>query len=282
MGPKKRKAAQRNAPVVNPPQPNSLDWMRDALECPVCLEDIKDPPIYICENPQGHSLCSKCHETLVREKKPCPVCREPLAKRRNLLAESIVSNIPNKMTCQFNGCDFKRSDGAAVRKHEEEECENRYVPCAYCDDKVGMKHLAQHITGEHGIIELRGVGKRGGGRIPLNCRKQYVMKNEADEQNPKFLFNWYNMDAITYMFWISFIGPKPSAKNIKYTFKVRKSSETNEYLLKSTKRCVPCDLSHDKVKSTFCAVILDQELIEDAKHKDGDTYKIYYDLIIHE
>ena len=53
MGPKKRKTAQANAPVVHPPQPNSLDWMRDGLQCPVCLEDMKDPPIYSCENPRA-------------------------------------------------------------------------------------------------------------------------------------------------------------------------------------------------------------------------------------
>ena len=45
------------------------------LECPVCLEDIQKPPIYICENAQGHSICAKCHKTLKNERKPCPTCK---------------------------------------------------------------------------------------------------------------------------------------------------------------------------------------------------------------
>ena len=127
---------------------------------------------------------------------------------------------------------------------------------------------------------------------------QTVMKNEADEQNPRFLLNWCNMDATwmqhgyhryahTYMFWVSFIGPKDSAEKIRYTLKVRKEEENGEeHLFECTRRCVPCDYSHNKVKSMRRAVILDQETIADAKHKaflEGqDTDVIYYDLTIHE
>ena len=142
MGPKKRKtAAQANPPHA---QPNSLDWMRDALQCPVCLELIQDPPVYVCENPQGHSVCSKCHEFLMKEKKPCPVCRGRLANRRSIGLEAMVDRLPNKVSCQFDGCVFKKSDGAAVKKHEE-DCSHRYVPCAKCDAKVGLQGLAEHV-----------------------------------------------------------------------------------------------------------------------------------------
>ena len=41
------------------------EWYRDMekdLECPVCLNSILDPPVYVCEN--QHDLCSTCHEKL--------------------------------------------------------------------------------------------------------------------------------------------------------------------------------------------------------------------------
>merc|ERR1719423_216251 len=50
------------------------DWMEQGLECPVCLETIMDSPVFICENPQGHSMCSGCHESLQNnedKKMPC-------------------------------------------------------------------------------------------------------------------------------------------------------------------------------------------------------------------
>ena len=119
--------------------------MKDDLTCPVCLDIMEDPPIYVCENPKGHPLCAECHQSLKEAKKTCqavcPVCRVPLADRRNLSQESLVEKLPGKITCKFQGCDFKRSNKEAVNKHEEESCEHRYVPCAYCHDEVGMKHI---------------------------------------------------------------------------------------------------------------------------------------------
>ena len=36
--------------------------MEKDLECPVCLNNILDPPIYVCVN--QHGLCSTCHKKL--------------------------------------------------------------------------------------------------------------------------------------------------------------------------------------------------------------------------
>jgi len=281
MAPRKRKTVSKQ------PEPHICDMIKDALKilkCPVCLLVMQEPPIYVCENPQGHSICSTCHGALKKDRKPCPVCSKPLADRRSLGLENMAEILPQTskpigllpQTCKFEGCEFK-SARAEMKKHQEEECENRFVPCAYCDDEVSVKNLAQHIVGKHDKKPLQGLDA-----IPLTCTKQTVLTNKADDQNPKFLFNWYKMDADTYMFWVSFIGPKTSAKNIRYTFKVRKEKKSEEYLSESTKRCVPCDLSHEKVKSMRCFVMLDQELIEDAKHKDGVLFKIYVSLAIHE
>ena len=60
------------------------------LECPVCLVVPKSGPIYQCRN--GHILCHQCHPKLRR----CPLCKIPLEKLRNLLAEQLTSMIePN-------------------------------------------------------------------------------------------------------------------------------------------------------------------------------------------
>ncbi len=54
------------------------------LECPVCLESPRSPPIYNCEN--GHIICVVC----VRKVGRCPVCRTLAVKCRNLFAEGIL------------------------------------------------------------------------------------------------------------------------------------------------------------------------------------------------
>ena len=60
------------------------------LECPVCLVVPKSGPIYQCRN--GHLLCHQCHPKLKR----CPLCKIPLEKLRNLLAEQLAAMIePN-------------------------------------------------------------------------------------------------------------------------------------------------------------------------------------------
>ena len=65
------------------------DWMAKSLECPVCLETIKDPPIF-----QGHALCSTCREPLKAQDKPCPVCRGKLLDVRNLAVEKMLEQLP--------------------------------------------------------------------------------------------------------------------------------------------------------------------------------------------
>jgi len=97
-------------------KPEIAEWMKKALECPVCLEIIMDPPVFICENSQGHSMCSTCHKSIQQKDKMCPVCRGPMENRRSVGLETLVENIPNKATCKFEGCDFKRSDYMVVIK----------------------------------------------------------------------------------------------------------------------------------------------------------------------
>ena len=59
------------------------EGLKDVLECPVCLEVPRQPPIYQCE--RGHCVCSVCHAKLTN----CPVCRIPLGKTRSLIFEKV-------------------------------------------------------------------------------------------------------------------------------------------------------------------------------------------------
>ena len=63
-------------------------WMKeleDVLECPVCCETFKDPPIYLCMN--QHGMCSKCKASIMQKEKDeakcCPICRGKLTETRN-------------------------------------------------------------------------------------------------------------------------------------------------------------------------------------------------------
>ena len=72
-------------------------WMielKDELECPVCLETIMDPPIFLCE--KGHGLCGSCREDIKNRGQPCPVCRGALTEVRNLMVEQMLDKLPKE------------------------------------------------------------------------------------------------------------------------------------------------------------------------------------------
>lgn len=243
-----------------------------------------DPPVYQCENPQSHSICSSCHQSLQnKEDNTCPVCRKKMLMRRNVTLESMLENNPNKIKCKFDGCDFKRSNGEAVKKHEG-DCDNRPVPCGWCDDKIRVKKLAEHITGKHDRkLNFKGLtSKHAFWMLPnaFNKGSQCVLTPTADgnTEEPMFLFNWRILDEGVLMFWISYVGAKASAKKFKYTFQVKVSEHEERYHLESTKKCVPCDLSAEDEKKKMCAVFVDQELVEEAV--EGNDGKLKYNLTI--
>jgi len=256
------------------------DWMEQGLECPVCLETIMDSPVFICENPQGHSMCSGCHESLQNnEDKKCPVCRKKLLMRRNVTLENMLENNPNKVKCRFDGCDYKRSDDEAVRKHEE-DCENRLVPCSMCDENIPMKRVAEHISSDHGKGKFfyQGFSVKKEYTIGKECGKSaHVMaKEEGDDESPMFLSNWCRLEEGAKIFWLSYLGPKESAKKFKYTLQVKASENSEKYILEATKRCVPCDFSLEKVKRKMCAVVVE----EDINEEDKKDHRLHYNVLI--
>ena len=67
---------------------NSTDvFLRDLLECPVCIETIKSVPVYQCAN--GHVICKGC----IAKLNNCPICRNDSELRRSLKLENIVQRL---------------------------------------------------------------------------------------------------------------------------------------------------------------------------------------------
>lgn len=72
---------------TNPNPSDFEEYVRDLLECPVCMDTIKSVPIYQCSN--GHLICKDCIEKLNN----CPICRNDSPLVRNLKLENIVQRL---------------------------------------------------------------------------------------------------------------------------------------------------------------------------------------------
>jgi len=266
------------------------EWMKRALECPVCLETIIDPPIFICENSHGHSVCFTCHESIQKKDKMCPICRNKMNKKRNMAMESMVDSLPiKKVKCKYDGCCFKKTTIEAVKRHEEEECLYRYIPCAHCDDnKIPLKRLADHLTQTHKAHVPLDTKFRVATSIwstfgaNPNRLTTFVLKIKGNGESPTFVCNWCALDEITLLFWTAYIGPKDSAANYTYTLQIEgnRESRKKKFCYECTRFCIPCDLSHQEVKDKRCAVMVERDLIEKAKMQSQGKLRLHYSLTI--
>ena len=70
------------------------DWVANFLECPLCLETIKEPPIFQCEN--GHVFCHDCRKDLTAyNDHRCSECQGKLLGVRNLVVENMLEQLPS-------------------------------------------------------------------------------------------------------------------------------------------------------------------------------------------
>ena len=127
------------------PLPSWMAELEDALECPVCLKTILDPPIHQCEN--GHCYCSSCHGPIKNEGEECPVCRGQLINGRNLMVAKMLEKLP-KTKCRYEDCQFKRADVDVVYQHEI-GCLFRLVECGNCQDGIAMSKLSDYLSTDH-------------------------------------------------------------------------------------------------------------------------------------
>jgi len=269
-------------PIKKMEASNQTDEMKDLLaifECPVCLDHIQETPIYICENSSGHSFCFKCYKSLKNEGpisswKCCPVCRKPVTYRRSLGLEKVLEEVLLKK-CRVNGCSQRLlSTRAVIANHEEDF--HRTMPCVWCDEKIGLESLADHLKKHNNREPLRyfGPSARSGFSIPKSSSiEMMVLTGPEQDGSPKFLLNMTTLEeADAKAMWLSYIGPKDMASTFKYTIQVKTSkNSTEKYLQEGTLVCEPCDLTHQEMKRELSGFVVSKKRFEEAVEGNEDN-----------
>jgi hypothetical protein len=126
----------------------TLGWVREAAECPVCRQLPRAGPVPCC--PNGHLLCGSCLATLAAQAggRPaavrCPSCKVPQGSARSLLAARLLEVLEHE--CRFDGCEEVVAH-AALEAHEA-RCRARRVLCpgdgVDCDQLVPFCDIRQH------------------------------------------------------------------------------------------------------------------------------------------
>ena len=64
--------------------------------------------------------------------------------RIELVTRPVLDQLP-KAECQFAGCNFKRADHGFVKEHEE-DCDHRLVECGFCENKISLSMMIDHMA----------------------------------------------------------------------------------------------------------------------------------------
>ncbi len=124
----------------------------EQLECPICFQTPRDPPIFQCEN--GHLVCAGCKPKLANGK--CPQGNCLLQRQRSRLAEKLLEKADLPRPCKYAviGC-FHEDKMATLPKHEA-DCGFRSVVCPDldCVDRVAERDVLSHLIEEHAMIDL--------------------------------------------------------------------------------------------------------------------------------
>jgi len=263
------------------------DLVAETLECPVCLQTIKDPPVFLCAN--GHELCHKCREPLKAERKPCPVCQGELLDVRSRFAEKVLDKLP-KTECKHEGCSFARSDTQLVKSHEERECRLKPVKCEDCKQQIALSQLYNHMVTIHKENPCHAkMGEDGSFtqrlRIILASRPQWnPTLLDVVNSDFKFIIYFKRYETNLWMFWISICGTQAEAADHTYEFKIKNSTEKQAkemYIFSGKRDCVSCDVYHEDMKEKKDALFINQALLERAAmENDGQFLKFSYALKI--
>jgi hypothetical protein len=99
------------------------------LECPVCLDYPRAPPIYSCRN--GHIVCGPCHSNIsTSARSSCPTCRDHVLEKCAFverLADRVTKDVLVPCKHGVHGCP-KHDKLGGIWQHEE-RCQYREVHC---------------------------------------------------------------------------------------------------------------------------------------------------------
>jgi len=121
------------------------------------------------------------------------------------------------------------------------------------------------------------------GDLLVKVLLDFLNKGVLDLGNKKLIFgeNWAEIDATSYLFWVSYCGPKSLADSFKYTIKIKdRKYGKKKYLFEATTYCVPCDLSHEEMKNSKEGIVLSKKLVDHGTVGEGFENHLGYFLII--
>ncbi|BGP13159.1 hypothetical protein JCM10213_000263 [Rhodosporidiobolus nylandii] len=114
------------------------------LTCPVCLDALTGP-FTVCA--LEHALCGTCLEGLRGQNSHgsprCPTCRQVVAAKPSLLLKRALLEYEVKCERKAAGCEWVGNVGDE-KKHGEEQCAYRPVPCPDCHMQLPFNVLTQH------------------------------------------------------------------------------------------------------------------------------------------
>ena len=250
--------------------------LEDILECPVCKEPFKAPPIYLCEN--MHGVCFKCRRSLMQLGDGvvcCPMCRGRLTQKRAYYLEKMLDKLP-KVKCRHANCGFKSADKTYVKEHEV-ECQQRLVACGDCGNWVSLSRLTLHQVKTHKTMTLPKIAVRFGEpitskltRIPVRSEMHPLNVQDAW---PHFYLNMAPSTPVpanpgpanpdlpkVVMIWVSCSLSAAKAANFQYEITLNGFN----ICFSGKRRCVSCDVSHDEMKMSKNAFMWDEELVREA------------------
>jgi len=258
------KSTQTNVSIQSLPQ-----WVKDTLECPVCLKTITDAPVYECEN--RHPLCEECHDALKERKDPCPVCRGKLTYKRNLTVEKILDKVLTKISCKYEECNYQKADKERVEEHEG-DCEHRLLPCHCCENSVPLSKTLDHLTGVHKAISVEGYKFDDiGGRWVKSSfwdaqqNQSLIFKTNVDGKTITFIQYFLMVESRYLLMWFTHTGSKLDTATFEYTFCVEdgKSESKGRNLMTFVGFCLPMDTPVESIKQRLSGVVVPRGFIID-------------------
>lgn len=216
--------------------------VRDALECPVCLESMA-PPITMCTS--GHSLCRACRPRL----SSCPTCRQPLLGTRNIALESLAR-------------ELLPEDVLRAPAHQNTTSTQPNYGCPLQCIWVGPKsEIREHMSQEHRDKMLEGMGEDScQWELPLIVRDIRAMFAFGE------VFRYrQRLDTIKKTFYITvqYIGPPEEASTFRYEVELSTGGGQQKEMVMVAGRATLGDQQDlDAVYASGGCITLDYDLVK--------------------
>ena len=160
-GPSPSKLVDDSDTAVSPPQPSGnqqalemedviefVEPLPDELQCPLCLEFLKEPTLTSC---CGHHFCSECINRAITRSHVCPLCNnQGFQTLLNKEKERLVNALKVYCKQKSRGCEWVGELGRLERHLDVEEgdCGCVEVECEFgpvgCVAKLPREELQRH------------------------------------------------------------------------------------------------------------------------------------------